>query len=94
MLKPQLLLPQTSTSVIVFRTPPDRIPYAARSDSVRRPIRFRPPSDQIPYATRLDFVRRPPHFLCFYINQPQHIHLYPKALTKHYHYIHTLILGI
>ena len=30
--------------VIVLRTPPDRIPYAARSDSVRRPIGFRSPS--------------------------------------------------
>lgn len=24
-----------------FRTPPDQIPYAARSDSVRDPVRFR-----------------------------------------------------
>ena len=31
--------------VIGFRSPPDQIPSAARSDSVRRPIGFRPPSD-------------------------------------------------
>ena len=30
----------------VPRPPPDRIPSAARSDSVRRPIGFRPPSDE------------------------------------------------
>ena len=29
--------------LIGFRTPPDRIPNATRSDSVRRPIRFRTP---------------------------------------------------
>ena len=34
-----------------------RAPYAARSDSVRRPIRFRTPPDQIPFATRSDSVR-------------------------------------
>ena len=39
-----------SVCVIVSRTPPDRIPYAARSDSVRRPIGFRTPPDQIPYG--------------------------------------------
>ena len=92
--KPQLPPNETSTSQprnLNFR---HRVPSAARSDSVRRPIGFRPPPDRIPYATRLDFVRRPPHFLCFYINQPQHIHLNPKALPKHYHYIHTLILGV
>ena len=36
-----------------------RIPYAARSDSIRRPIGFRPPSNQIPYAVRSDSIRRP-----------------------------------
>ena len=35
-----------------FRPPPDQIAFAARSDSVRRPIRFRPPPDQIPFAAR------------------------------------------
>ena len=30
---------------IGFRSPPNRIPYAARSDSVRRPIGFRTPSN-------------------------------------------------
>ncbi|MCI5989155.1 MAG: hypothetical protein MRZ33_09995 [Prevotella sp.] len=39
-------------TIVGFRTPPDQIPYAARSDSVRRPIRFRSPFDQIPYAIR------------------------------------------
>ena len=43
--------------VIVTRTPPNRIPYAAQSDSVRRPIGFRPPSDQIAFAARSDGVR-------------------------------------
>ena len=33
-------------------TPPDQIPYATRSDSVRRPIGFRTPPDQISYANR------------------------------------------
>ena len=33
-----------------FRTPPNQIPYAAQSDSVRNPIRFRTQPDQIPYA--------------------------------------------
>ena len=32
-------------------------PSAARSVSVRHPIRFRPPSDQIAFAVRSDFVR-------------------------------------
>ena len=36
-----------SVCVIVSRTPPDRIPYAARSDSVRRPIRFRTGDDGV-----------------------------------------------
>ena len=39
-----------------------RIPYAVRSDSVRRPIRFRSPSDQIPFAAQSDSVRRPIRF--------------------------------
>ena len=38
--------------LVRFRTPPDQIPNAVRSDSVRRPIRFRTPSDRIPYAAR------------------------------------------
>ena len=41
------------------RPPSNRIPFAARSDSVRRPIGFRSPSNQIPYAVRSDSVRRP-----------------------------------
>ena len=36
-----------------------RAPYAARSDSVRRPIGFRSPSDQIASAVRSDCVRCP-----------------------------------
>ena len=39
------------------RPPPNRIPFAVQSDSVRRPIRFRTPSDQIPYAVQSDSVR-------------------------------------
>ena len=31
--------------LIGFRSPPDQIPFAARSDSVRRPIGFRSLSD-------------------------------------------------
>ena len=34
-----------------------RFPSAARSVSVRRPIRLRPPPDQIPFATQSDCVR-------------------------------------
>jgi hypothetical protein len=34
-----------------------RAPYAAQSDSVRRPIRLRTPPDQIASAVRLDGVR-------------------------------------
>ena len=45
--------------LIGFRPPSNRIPSAARSDSVRRPIRFRPPPDRIPFAVRSDSVRRP-----------------------------------
>ena len=45
--------------VIVLRTPPNQIPSAVQSDSVRRPIRLRPPSDQIPSAVQSDSVRRP-----------------------------------
>ena len=48
--------------VIVARPPPDQIPSATQSDSVRRPIRFRPPPDQIPSATRSDSVRHPIRF--------------------------------
>ena len=46
-----------SVCVIVSRTPPDRVPFAARSDSVRRLIGFRTPPDQIPSAVRSDSVR-------------------------------------
>ena len=35
-----------------FRPPPDQIPFAARSDCVRRPIRFRSPPDQIASTAR------------------------------------------
>ena len=40
-----------------FRTQPDQIPYATRSDSVRDPIRFRTPPDQIPYANGKNIYR-------------------------------------
>ena len=48
--------------LVRFHTPPDQIPYAARSDSERRPIGFRTPSDRIPYAARSDSVRHPIRF--------------------------------
>lgn len=38
--------------LIRFRSPSDRIPYANRSDTVRKPIRFRTQTDQIPNAIR------------------------------------------
>ncbi len=34
----------------VTRTPPDRIPSAARSDCVRRPIRLRSPPNRIAFG--------------------------------------------
>ena len=40
----------TSVCVIVSRTVSDRIPYAVRSDSVRRPIGLRSVSDRIPFG--------------------------------------------
>ena len=55
------------TLSIGFRPPPDRIPSAGRSDSVRRAIGFRPPSDQIPSAARSDILKR---------NQPSTEHLH------------------
>ena len=45
--------------VIVLRSPSNRIPFAVRSDCVRRPIGFRPPSGWIPSAVQSDSVRRP-----------------------------------
>ena len=50
--KPQLPNLETSTSVAPNLNFCHRVPYAARSDSVRHPIRFRPPPDRIPSATR------------------------------------------
>ena len=40
-----------------FRPPSNQIASAARSDSVRHPIRFRSPSNQIPFATQSGSVR-------------------------------------
>ena len=45
-----------------FRPPSNQIASAARSDSVRHPIRFRSPSNQIAFATRSDCVRHPIRF--------------------------------
>ncbi len=39
--------PESAPSAIGFRPPPDQIPSAVRSDSVRHPIRFRPLHDAI-----------------------------------------------
>ena len=49
---------ETAAPPAGFRPPPDQIPSAARSDSVRRPIRFRSPSNQIPSAIRRLGVRK------------------------------------
>ena len=38
---------------------PLKVPFAVRSDSVRRPIGFRPPPDQIAFGVRSDCVRCP-----------------------------------
>ena len=48
----QLLNSEAYRLRIVLRSPPNQIPSAVRSDSVRRPIRFRPPPDRIPFAAR------------------------------------------
>ena len=48
----QLLNSEAYRLRVVLRPPPDQIPYAVRSVSVRRPIRFRSPSDRIPSAVR------------------------------------------
>ena len=50
---------ESSAIVIVHRTPPGQIAFAARSDCVRHPIRFRTPPDQISNAIRSDFERHP-----------------------------------
>ena len=50
--KPQLPNLETSTSVAPNLNFCHRVPYAARSDSVRRPIRFRSPPDWISSAIR------------------------------------------
>ena len=52
----------TSAQIHRFRPPPDQIPVAVRSDSVRCPIGFRPPSNQFLSAVRSDSVRRPIRF--------------------------------
>ena len=39
--------PESASSAIGLRPPPDQIPFAVRSDSVRHPIRFRPLHDAI-----------------------------------------------
>ena len=44
---------------IGFHPPPNRFPFATRSDSVRHPIGFRPPPDRIAFAARSDCVRHP-----------------------------------
>ena len=90
----QLLLPETTTFVIGFRPPSNRIPSAVRSDSVRRPIGFRPPSDQIPYAARSDSVRCPTHIPNIFITHSQYILYTLQTLTKHILAIYTLIFGV
>ncbi|MDY4666019.1 MAG: hypothetical protein SPC80_08535, partial [Prevotella sp.] len=55
----QLLNSEAYRLRVELRPPPDRIPFAARSVSVRRPIGFRPPPDRFPFAVRSVSVRRP-----------------------------------
>ena len=55
----QLLNSEAYRLRVVLRSPPNQIPSAVRSVSVRRPIGFRPPSNQIASAVRSDCVRRP-----------------------------------
>ena len=50
--RPLFFLLRLLRFVIVYRTPPDQIPSAARSDCVRRPIGLRSPSDWISSACR------------------------------------------
>ena len=54
----QLLNSEAYRLRVVLRPPPDRIPSAVRSDSVRRPIGFRSPSDQIPFAVRWKSLKK------------------------------------
>ena len=87
-------MPETTTFVIVSRPPSNRIPSAARLDSVRRPIGFRPPSNQIPSAAQSDSVRRPTHIPNIFITHSQYIHHNLQTLTKHIHAIYTHIFGV
>ena len=54
----QLLNSEAYRLRVVLRPPPDRIPSAARSDSVRCPIGFRPLPDQIPSAARWKSLKK------------------------------------
>ena len=45
-----LSLRKSTRKVIVLRTPPDQIAFAARLDCVRRPIRLRSESDWIAFG--------------------------------------------
>ena len=54
----QLLNSEAYRLRVVLRPPPDRIPSAVRSDSVRHPIRFRPPSDRFPFAVRWKSLKK------------------------------------
>ena len=87
-------MPETTTFVIVFRSPSNRIPSAAQSDSVRRPIGFRPPPDRIPYAVRSDSVRCPTHIPNIFITHSQYTLYTLQTLTKHILAIYTLIFGV
>jgi hypothetical protein len=40
-------LSNITRTIIVLRSPPNQIPYAAQSDSVRHPIGLRPPHNDL-----------------------------------------------
>ena len=54
----QLLNSEAYRLRVVLRPPPDQIPSAVRSDSVRRPIGFRSPSDRFPFAVRWKSLKK------------------------------------
>ena len=54
----QLLNSEAYRLRVVLRSPPDQIPSAVRSVSVRRPIGFRSPSDRFPFAVRWKSLKK------------------------------------
>ena len=60
--------PESAPSAIGLRPPSDQIPFAVRSDSVRRPIRFRPLHDAISRVCTLRRLRC--NTQCVYVLHP------------------------